>query len=263
MPTEPIQEQIEEQPAILDGAAPVESPNPPNDPVDPPAEAPAVAARPDGLADEFWDETSGVKMTELLTKMGELDAFKAEADVAATGVPEAAEGYELVVPEDLDVPEGMEVKINDDDPLFNTAKTWAHENKISQEVFNGLTSVYMKAKAAEATLLRTKVKDEMGKLGENGRARVDAVMTALNGRIGGDQAKHLAPMMFSAAQVMAFEALVRGAPLPKPLTPTPAQETVGGKAWADMDGTEKLMQGHENAKRNGQVGPIATSNPRG
>lgn len=258
------------QPAILDGAAqdgtqaaPQTQEQTPSEP-DKKAEGsePAKPERPEGLADEFWDDASGVKMTELLAKLNELSTFKAEADVKSTGVPETADAYELAVPDDLEVPDGMEITIAEDDPMLLSAKGWAKEAGLTQEQFNGLTGLYMKSKAAEAASLKDAVKAEMTKLGENGRARVDAVVTALNGRIGHEATNKLLPMMYTADQVQAFEKLVRTGQATAPAAAAGASGQPG-KAWSDMTPDEKFMSGHENAKRNGQVGPIVHSNQRG
>lgn len=224
---------------------------------DPPADPPAHV-RPEGLADEFWSDENGVNFEALLGQMTELQTFKAEADVRATGVPENAEAYALVVPEDLDLPEGVEVNIAEDDPMLLGFKTWAHQVGLSQDQFNGATSIYMQAKAAEAKQLHEAVAKQRELLGENSKGRVDAVMTALQARVGKDLAKALAPMMYTADQVKAMETLIRGSKAPTP--PPPPNDKISAADWEKMSPDQKLAAAHENARKNGQIGPSAAQN---
>lgn len=256
-------EQNPEQAGILEGGEPSAPTIPP--PAEKPAEAaPAAPAaesakptRPDGLADEFWNDETGVDFASLLGQLTDLKTFKAEAEVQKTGVPETPEAYTFTAPEDLDLPEGMELNIADDDPMLVAAKTWAHQAGLPQEQFNGLAGVYLKAKAEEAKTMHTRLGEERGKLGENAKGRVDAVTTALNARIGADLTKALMPMMYTADQVKAMEALVRTGKSPAPTNTGASDKNAGGKPWDDMTPDEKIAFAHANARQNGQVGPAA------
>ncbi|MEM7428445.1 MAG: hypothetical protein AAF441_20325 [Pseudomonadota bacterium] len=221
---------------------------------------PPKHVRPEGLEDPFWSDDNGVNFEALLGEFGQLKEFKAEADIKASGLPESADAYKLEIPEDLDLPEGAEVKIAEDDPLLLAARGWAHEAGLSQEAFSGLTDVYVRAKAAEAKHLHESLAEQRALLGENVRARVDAVTTALSSRIGKELAAEINPMLVTANQVKAFEALLRSTKSPSP-PPRTEQEDAGIEGWGTMSPDEKLAAAHKRARNNGQVGPHAQGNP--
>lgn len=177
-------------------------------PASDPNAKPAVAARPEYLDAAYWDEKAGAPKLDALAKdLGDLKTFKANEDVRRQGVPEKADGYKLTLPPDVKLPDGF--ALNDNDPRLAPARALAHELGLPQEAFSKLIALDVQMKAAEHGQLQDAIKAEQTKLGANAQQRIDAVSTALSGRVGAEAAKHLIPMMATAAQVEAFESLLR------------------------------------------------------
>lgn len=198
-------------PAIGDpgtGAAadPAASGSQPETPV---AEAAAKPAKPDYLPDAFWDAEKGEPkagaLSEALTKLGELEAAQAER---AKQVPEKAEGYEPALPEGFKMPDGIEIQLDTNDPVYAAAREFAKERGLTQAEFSNMLALEAQRVATEHQKLSAAVAAERTKLGENRIARLDAVDSFLKGRLPEAQASALSNMLVTAAQVEAFETLM-------------------------------------------------------
>lgn len=163
---------------------------------------------PAGLDAAFWDPATGsIKFDDLNKEIAALRTAKAEWDNARSAVPESPDKYEFKVPEGFALPEGM--SLNTDDPRLPEVRKMAHEARLSQEQFEALIKIDVAAKAMEKQALNRRLEQEQEKLGpDKGKARVEAVVRGLTGAVGEADAKHLVPMMVSAAQVQAFERLL-------------------------------------------------------
>lgn len=204
--------------------------------------------RPEGLDDRYWDETEGVMLPDLLAKFNELEAFHAESEVKARGVPESPDGYELPTREVLGIAEDAEFELDADDPLFGLARTFAHENGLTQESFNALVGLKVKADELELETFNKAAAEEKEKLGDRADDRVRAVTKALEARIGREKTQSLFGMMYTAQQVEAFEALVRGIKAP---TVPGGGEPGGGKGpdWDSLTADEKIHLSRQRARQ--------------
>ena len=231
----------------LEGAVLPQPGSPPNNTlpastVVPPA---ATATKPDGLDERLWDgKTNSVKWPELNSEVGALRAFKAEYDVRAQDVPKDANGYKIEL-KGVEVPEGMELKINDDHPMAKPVKAWAQKNNMTQTAVNELIAIQAQNEISKATQFKADLAAEVTKLGESGRARIDAVKTALVGRLGDRSAPLLAGLV-TAEQVESYEALLRSTIASAPI---PGASSADKPDYAAMSPMERLDYAHQKSRK--------------
>lgn len=179
----------------------------------PAAEQPA-AERPDWLPEKFWNAEAGEARFEdlanaytsieqrFMTKRDDLIAqFKDEwASEGREGVPEAPEGYEISLPDDL-VPEGMEVNLDADDPLLSFWRQHCFDNKLGADTFNAGIEQFLRN---EMNTLPTADSIRQA-LGENAGERVKAAMSFLSANVSTDTYDKIAQMPIMPAVVEAIE----------------------------------------------------------
>lgn len=174
--------------------------------------APVVAERPSWLPEAYWDAEKGeAKGEQFAQELSDLQAAKAKLDERSAAVPESAEGYTIELPEDLSIPAGYRLDL--EDPLYLAARQMAHEQGLTQAEFNGLAATYLKAEAAKIAAFQQRISAEKAKLGADADVRVNAVTQALVGRLG-DAARPLIAMLVSADHVVALEKLLAGGEVP-------------------------------------------------
>ena len=196
------------------------------------------------MDDRLWDaKTNSVKWPELNSEVGALRAFKAEFDVRQQDVPK--DGAYKIEAVGVEVPEDMELKISDDHPLAKPVKDWAKKHNATQTMVNELVAIQAHAEIAKANEFKTALAEERTKLGESGQARIDAVKTALKGRLG-DRSAPLIVGMVSAEQVEAYEALLRStiASAPIPGSGDPAKPD-----YEKMSPIERLDYAHNKSRK--------------
>jgi hypothetical protein len=156
--------------------------------------------------------------------------------------PESPDKYELPKHDSLD-PEAMAAS-----PLVNWWRSFAHESGLPQEEFaKGLTAYA----ETETQRIEAHREAEMGKLGENAKARTEAVGLWAKKRFG-DTPKYaaIAAVCSSAAGVEAIEELMRG-----PGADGTAFEGAANEGDTEAD-IQKLMQGRtywDSAQRDPKV----------
>lgn len=210
------------QPSPSDPAAPAAAAQ--NQPVT--TSTPQAPVKPDGLDAKYWDDKTGLK-ADLLTKdLADLTTFKAEMDIKTQGVPKTPAEYKVSL-EGFTPPEGVEISIDDNHPLAAPAKDFAHKWQLPQEAMNELVRLQADYVANEAKTFNETMKAERAKLGQNAEARIEAVKTALIGRLG-EAGKALVGTLVSAAVIEAYEGLLRttGAPGPHRSAPANTQPQV-------------------------------------
>jgi hypothetical protein len=221
--------------------------------------------RPDHVPEKFWDSDKGaVRVDDLAKSYGEAqkligkraseftsDDYKAvvatrtqeirqeiEAD-RRKGLPADADAYKLELSADhlKALPEGaFDAEQLKDDPMVKMWRGLAHEAGLPQEMFaNGIQRFLQVQHEAVAAQYEA----EMKELGDNGKARIEAVGLYLDKHLPKEQADALKAVSTSAAVVGAIETLMRanGDPTVIPREGDSAKVT-GKKSLAEL----KAMQ---------------------
>lgn len=184
-----------------------------------------------------------MKWPELNSEVGALRAFKAEFDVRQQDVPKDG-AYKIEI-QGVEVPEGMELNVNEDHPMAKPVKEWAKKHNATQTMVNELVAIQAQTEIAKATQFKADLAAEKTKLGESGQARIDAVKTALTGRLG-ERAAPLLAGMITAEQVEAYEALLRSTIASPPI---PGNNNANKPDYGAMSPVEKLHFAHETSAK--------------
>ncbi|MDI7862537.1 hypothetical protein MRS76_11250 [Rhizobiaceae bacterium n13] len=210
--------------------------------------------RPDYIPESYWDAQKGFKSDDF----NALVAFKAEHDSNMAQVPEKPDAYEAKLPQDFKLPEGFELPegeelIDANDPRIALARDFAHAHKMSQSDFEQLIAVGVQMDIAEQGRLKEGLEAEREKLGPNAKTRVGAVTSWLGAKIGGEFADALAPMMFTAKSIQAFEALMRLNRGDVPGNPGAGRDTgkteLSDEEYNKMSPTERINYARQNSKK--------------
>lgn len=170
----------------------------------------AKAERPEWLPESFWDKDKAApKGKEFRETFDQLSAFKAEQDVRRNTLPKTPDEYKLELPKDFVVPEGIDYKLDANDPLLTQARALAHASGMDQEGFTRLLGLKAGAELADMQLVKGARDAEIAKLGTSGPARIDAVSTWMKARVGDDLAKAWSSMMVTAKHVELGEKLIK------------------------------------------------------
>jgi hypothetical protein len=177
----------------------------------PKVETPPAAQRPEGISDEYWDDKAGsVKFAELTGKLNELSAFKAEQDSRSAARPEKPDGYEVKLPADFKLPEGVtlpegqKIQVNADDPRVAAGREFVHRMGGTQSDFENLVGIVASMDIQENIALDKAQKAEVEKLGSRGVERSAAVSAWLDAKGAGA----LKIALFRADQIEAVERLM-------------------------------------------------------
>jgi hypothetical protein len=179
-----------------------------------PDPAAAASTRPDGIPESYWDSTTNalkVDQTALikdLKERDELKAFKATEDSRKLTLPQKPEDFKLDLPKDFKAPEGMTFEFNKTDPILTEFQKIAHARGMDQDTFSAALGAFAAAKVQEQAQIDTAQAAEIGKLGVNGPARVDAVKAFLTAQLG-DGAKPFLNFPVISGMVEGFEKLMR------------------------------------------------------
>lgn len=159
--------------------------NPPGNP--PPGDGgnpPSASQRPDWLPEDHWDATAGGMKAEFGAHYQELANFhktQTEAQAAlAARKPEDIK-FEVKLPETVKVPDGFEVKIDQNDPRIPVLRDMAVKHGWTQETVDALVALDAQQKIEAHTAEMARVAEEDKKLGDNGTVRKQAVNAWLNG----------------------------------------------------------------------------------
>ena len=197
--------------------------DPPKDPLaDPPKDPPANPApisqdidptkgRPDWVPEKFWNPDVGIRVHEAMKGYAELegklrtkkDELRAELETERQKA--APEKYELKMPDDIKIPDGMDITLDEADPLAQwftgLAKNWG----MSQDQFNAAIRGYVEQELASMP----KVADELAKLGDYATDRIQRVENWLYKSLAEPEYKALQPWLTDAASVQALEKLMK------------------------------------------------------
>jgi hypothetical protein len=169
--------------------------------------------RPDWLPEKFWDDDVGVRAEPLAKSFTELegklrtkhDDLKNEviADMKAA----APEEYVFNQPDDLKIPEGVELDMTADDPMVSWFFDFAKEHGMSQETVDSAIKQYMETELAGMPDINA----EIEKLGDHGQDRVLRVHNWMSSKLSDEEVSALDPLMTSAASIEALEKLMKSA----------------------------------------------------
>jgi hypothetical protein len=169
-------------------------------------------------------------------------AAKAEQDTRRATLPETPAKYELALPKDFELPQGVEWKWGVDHPvmgpLLDQAKEFAHANGIGQAGFEKMLSFFVAHQVHEQAMINELRQKEVTKLGAMGPSRVDSIITWLRASVGDQLARSLAMNMFTSDQVLAFEMLM-GRKINQGVSGNPGGNRDGAGA-----GPDKISQGN-------------------
>ena len=203
MPTEPTIETQGQLPGIHSDTPPVEVPAgsaPPNEP--------AVAERPSWLPESFWDaDAKSIKAEDFGKHLESVEAQRAAAEARKALVPESPDKYELGLPDNVVIPEGMELDLND--PRLPALREYAHKNGWTPDEFKAVVALDVQRAMADKQAVGNAKAAEIKLLGDNATARLDAVHKFIDARAASpEQARAVAAGLMSAASVEFFESLV-------------------------------------------------------
>ncbi|MCA3700816.1 MAG: hypothetical protein IOB84_13670 [Brevundimonas sp.] len=162
--------------------------------------------RPEGLPDDLWDDAKGVKTGDLWAAYRDL---KAEVDAAKADVPGETETYDLKLPEDFEVPEGLAVEIAADDPLWADFQSLGKKFGLNKAAFGEFVGAFAKYQIAAQQADVNGYVAEKTKLGANADTRINAADAWLKANLTSGQADALGAALTTAEGVQALEALIR------------------------------------------------------
>lgn len=134
-------------------------------------------------------------------------AFRAQEDSRRLTLPQKPEDFDFVLSKNFKPPEGIEFKLNPDDPLAAQARAFALKHGMSKEGFSELLDLYAAGQIGNEQGIANAKKAEVDKLGVNGVARktaVDTFIASVPG-VSEDMAKAFSRFTFTAAQVEVME----------------------------------------------------------
>ena len=186
------------------------------------AEAAAAAAKPPGGGDpedrpdwcqeKFWNPDTKAPRTEVGFKAyNELEGKlrnkteELKAEVLADMKAAAPEAYEVNLSDDLKIPDNVELDLTAEDPLVSWFFGFAKEYGMSQEIVDKAINDYIGIEIAAMP----DVAKEIEKLGDHGQDRMLRVHNWMETKLSDDQFKSLNPLLSSATQVEALEALMK------------------------------------------------------
>jgi len=169
-------------PAAPPPAAPPAAP-PASPPATPPATPPAVS-RPEWLPEAHWDTTANSIKPEFGQHYAEVSAFhQAETEkrnALAARKPEDIK-FEIKLPETVKVPDGMDLRINDNDPRVPVIREMALKRGWDQDTVNELVALDAQQQIAAHAAEQTRIAEADAKLGANAKGRKEAVGNWLKG----------------------------------------------------------------------------------
>ena len=184
--------------------------------VDPPADPPRGTdpeGKPEWLPEKFWDQDIGVRAQPLAEAYRELEGkIRSKEDdlreqIIADMKANAPEKYEVKLPEDLEIPSGVEMNLTEEDPLVQWFFGFAKEKGLSQQEVESAVAEYVKLELAGMPDMDA----EIAKLGDYGKDRVHRVHTWMAKSLSEDEIASLSPLMTSAQSIEALEKLMKGA----------------------------------------------------
>lgn len=199
---------------------PTPTPSPSPTPAPSPAPAPSAAAaavtRPEWLPETHWDTTANSIKPEFGAHYNEVATFhktQTEAQAAlAARKPEDIK-FEIVLPETVKVPDGMQLKIDDKDPRVPILRDLAVKHGLSQDVITSLVTLDAQMQVQAHAAEQSRIAAEDQKLGANANDRKSAVGNWLKGmkdrnELSGEEYEAVRVYAVDAAGVSALEKII-------------------------------------------------------
>lgn len=150
------------------------------------------ATRPEWLPENYWDAEKKAPIFDQFGKhYTEVTARDQAAQDALKNFPATIDNYQITPSEELKYPDGLvdmegkpipagtPIKLNQDDPLYRQVREWAFQNKVDPKIVSDLASSYAKDMLAVQKNFATRRTEELGKLGANAPARLDAMFAGM------------------------------------------------------------------------------------
>lgn len=182
------------------------APTPAPSPAPAPSPEPVAVARPEWLPETHWDTTSNAIKPEFGQHYAEVSNFhKTETERLAALNARKPEDIKIEVklPDTVKVPEGFEVRINENDPRVPIIREMALKRGWDQDTVNDLVAfdAQMQIQAHDAEIARVAAED--AKLGANAKPRKEAVGNWLKGM---KDRKELSNEEYEAVRIYATDA---------------------------------------------------------
>jgi hypothetical protein len=227
-----------------DTPTPAPAPAPAPSPAPAPAPAPAAVTRPEAIAESFWDASANtIKLDAFTPHYTELATFhKTETERQAALAARKPEDikFEVKLPEGVKAPEGLDVKINPDDPRVPVLRDMAIKNGWTQETVDALVALDAKQQIDNHAAEQSRIAAEDQKLGANAKDRKAAVGNWLKGmkdrnELSGDEYEAVRVYATDAATVTALEKIMAKAaghvPGHQPGNPPAAAQVPQAERW--------------------------------
>lgn len=207
------------------------------------------------MPEKFYDPATGeVKGSDLRAHLDELTTFKAAEDSRKLTLPATPEAYQLALPEGFQAPEGIEVKLDPNDPMLKNAQAMAHSKGWSQKDFSDALGVVATMKANEAAAYEAAKTAALAPLGTKGPERIDAIVRILAANFTEKQAKPVIATLATPGHVEIFEWFIskmqsQGS---APFTQShrqPPDGKVSDEAWSKMSYGEKKAYAEKHGGR--------------
>lgn len=161
------------------------------------------------MPESFFDTEKGeVKGTDLRKHIDELATFKAADDSRRASLPQTPEAYQLALPETFQAPEGIDVKIDANDPMYAQARALAHAKGWTQQDFSEALGLVAQMKAGEAAQYEALKVQNLAALGTKGPERIDAVTRYLSANFPESIVKPVLATMATKGHVEMFESFI-------------------------------------------------------
>lgn len=132
----------------------------------------------------------------------------AAEQVRRGALPQSPDAYEAKTSPAFQVPQGVEFRVDANDPLWPQAKAWAKEAGLSQEQFEKAVDLVAGRDLFNQQQIKTAVTREIEKLGPTAPARVDAIETFWKGLLGEQAGKAMMSRIFNAGDVQMHEKII-------------------------------------------------------
>jgi hypothetical protein len=179
-----------------------------------------VDIKPEGLEDSFFDSATGeINVANLITSYREArtkmntredeirDAMNLDR---LSGRPADPAGYDFKLPDNFDMPEGVKFNLDQTHPLVSFWRQHAWDSGFGQKEFEAGIGSYFDAEFAQMP----DYDEEIERLGERGKERVDRVNSWLKSVVTADQLENIGSVVLTAGGIEAMEAVIDKAGAP-------------------------------------------------